>query len=214
MAHWVRSIGAPFAPYAAELELNFVNGAAALLLSEADLTELGIKKRFHRLRLLGDIAAAVKKNGVPPCSAPSKGGLCFRIPPLVAQLNVHLVVSVRGSSGQQREQKGSLCRAEAVRGVFGPRPVASLRAVRPRMLLQSLWECTIQVPELPAAHHCETAVLSCVTLDITELYPIAINSNPPRYVHRKENRGKAAGEAGREDFFESRGGFEKKPLRT
>ncbi len=52
----MRSIGTPFTAYANALEANFVNGAAAVLLTEDDLTQLGVKNRFHRLRLLGDIA--------------------------------------------------------------------------------------------------------------------------------------------------------------
>ncbi len=55
---YLRSIGKPFEPYVSSFAANYINGAALCEATDADLIELGVTNRFHRLRILGDIKQA------------------------------------------------------------------------------------------------------------------------------------------------------------
>ncbi len=54
VADYLRSIGKPFEPYVSSFAANYINGAALCEATDADLIELGVTNRFHRLRILGD----------------------------------------------------------------------------------------------------------------------------------------------------------------
>ncbi len=60
VSDYLRSIGKPFESYIDSFAGKFVNGVALCNLNDSDLTELGVRDRFHRIRILADAEQSMK----------------------------------------------------------------------------------------------------------------------------------------------------------